>query len=125
MFRAGKQGPNGQMVGLTDDLRGGVLGPCGPMPPAPSLSISEDVGSSIQGVIQDLQGFLPCVCSGTGEMHVIIALTHLCTVPAMSLPVTSKELYVNKEAFWTSNSYAHDQSLTLGGTGTISLIVTA
>ena len=32
---------------------------------------------------------------------------------------------MNKEAFWTSNSYAHDQSLTLVGTGTISLIVTA
>ena len=29
---------------------------------------------------------------------------------------------MNKEAFWTSNFYAHDQSLTLVGTGPIPLI---
>ena len=54
---------------------------------SPSLKMLRE----LLGCDSGSSGFLPCVLLRTREMHVIIALTHLRTVPAMSpLPVTSR-----------------------------------
>lgn len=78
---------------------------------SPSLKMLREL---LLGCDSDLQGFYPVSAQNQGD-----ACNHCPDSPVHSpshVPTAShiKELYVNKEAFWTSNFYAHDQSLTLG-----------